>query len=375
MPRKEEIATIQEVARRAGVAPSSVSRVFNDHPQVSPAMRRRVLRAAEALGYQPDPLARGLRSGTTYVAGFVLRDISNPLFADIAKGAEDGLRQAGYSMLLANSEGSPDLDVTSVQVFQRRRVDGLILALQSESYPPTLEALERFPGALVLMDREIEGLTAGAILCDHRTGVQAAVSHLLALGHRRIGLLAGPDTIRVTRERIRGYMEAHRAHGFETSPHLLRLGSYTERFGYEQTLALFRSGVRPTALVAAGVQLAVGVLFALRELALRPGHDLALVSCDETELMRAFEPPISAVTRDAYRIGQKAAEMLIAIMLHGRQPGVEVLPTTYVPRGTSVAPLSREAGSSVHEKAAADVDRGARDERGVIAGEKGDQAG
>ncbi|PZS05866.1 MAG: LacI family transcriptional regulator, partial [Chloroflexi bacterium] len=193
-PSKSLTSTILDVARHAQVAASSVSRVLNDHPDVSPGMRARVLAAAEELGYKPDFLAKSLRMGTTHSVGFVVRDISNPLFADIAKGAEDTLRHAGYSMVLTNSEGDPDLDAQYIELLRQRRVDALILAVESESHAATLEALHLFPGPLVLLDREVPGLTASAVLCDHRSGVHEAVTHLLHLGHRRIGLVAGATT-------------------------------------------------------------------------------------------------------------------------------------------------------------------------------------
>jgi LacI family transcriptional regulator len=331
--------TILDVARQARVAVSSVSRVLNDHPDVSPAMRERVLAAATALGYKPDFIAKSLRSGMTYSAGFVVRDISNPLFADIAKGAEDTLRRAGYSMVLTNSEGDPDLDAEYIVLLRQRRVDALILAVESESHPSTLEALQRFPGPLVLLDREVPSLTASAVLCDHYSGVREAVTHLLDLGHRRIGLVAGPATIRVTRERQRGYVEAQADRGVPLKEELVRLGAYTKEFGYDQTFSLLDLPDPPTAILAAGVQLASGVLLALAERGMKAGRNIAFVTCDEVDLMRVFDPPISAVTRDAALLGEKAAGLLIDMLVNGATPRVEQIPTQYVARGTSIPPV------------------------------------
>jgi LacI family transcriptional regulator len=330
--------TILDVAKRARVAVSSVSRVLNDHPDVSPVMRQKVLAAAEALGYEPDFIAKSLRSGMTHSVGFVVRDISNPLFADIAKGAEDALRQAGYSMVLTNSEGDPDLDARYIVLLRQRRVDALILALESESHPSTLEALRNFPGSLVLLDREVPSLTASAVLCDHCTGVRDAVDHLLSLGHRRTGLVAGPTAIRVTRERLRGYMEAHENRGVGLHDDLIRLGAYTKEFGYDQTLALLQLPDPPTAILAAGVQLAYGVLLALHERGMKVGRDIAFVTCDEVDLMRVFDPPISAVTRDATLLGERAANVLVDMLVKGAPPRVEHLPTHYIARGTTIPP-------------------------------------
>ncbi len=337
-PERILAPTIFDVAKHAKVAASSVSRVLNDHPDVSSRMRDRVTAAAAELGYKPDFLAKSLRIGTTYSVGFVLRDISNPLFADIAKGAEDALRGAGYSMVLTNSEGDADLDAQYISLLGQRRVDALILAIESESHPATLDALRLFSGPLVLLDREVEGLIAGAVRCDHRSGVMAGVNHLLELGHERIGFIAGSTATRVTRERMAGYLAAHETRNVPVCDDLLRLGLYTQDFGYRETLNLLAIGQPPTAIVAAGIQLVTGVLLALAERGVRVGQDMALVSCDEIDLMRAFNPPISAVARDGYRLGELAAELLIDMLVRGADARVEYLPTHYVARGTSTPP-------------------------------------
>jgi LacI family transcriptional regulator len=337
-PERSLPPTIFDVAKHAQVAASSVSRVLNDHPDVSSGMREKVLAAAAELGYKPDFLAKSLRLGTTYSVGFVVRDISNPLFADIAKGAEDALRHAGYSMVLTNSEGNPELDAQYIALLRQRRVDALILAIESESHPATLTALHLFPGPLVLLDREVPDLVASSVLCDHRSGVKAGVGHLLALEHRRIGFVAGPMAIRVTRERLGGYLEAHESHEVLVQPDLLRLGSYTRDFGHEQTLLLLDLAHPPTAILAAGIQLVAGVLLALQERGITVGEDIALVCCDEIDLMRVFNPPLSAVTRDGYRLGECAAELLIDMLVNEAPARVQHLPTEYVARGTSVPP-------------------------------------
>lgn len=332
-------ATIKEVAKLAGVAPSSVSRVLNDHPDVSMEMRARVMRASDRLGYQPDFVAQSLRRGATTTIGFLVRDISNPLFADIVKGAETTLRSAGYSMVLTNSLGDPDLDAEHIRMLRRRRVDGLILSLQSETHPPTLDALRSATVPLVLVDREVPEIQASSVLNDHYVGVRRATEHLLDLGHRRIGFLAGPRDIRASRERYRGYESAHQAAGVSIEPDVVRFGSYTRQFGYDETRALMEEADRPpTALIAAGVQLAIGLLAALRELHVEVGRDVSVVACDEVELMRFIAPPISVVLRDSERIGRLAAELLLDVLLEGGEPRTETIPTEYVPRGSSTPP-------------------------------------
>jgi LacI family transcriptional regulator len=335
--------TIFDVARYAQVAASSVSRVLNDHPDVSSGMREKVLAAAAELGYAPDFLAKSLRIGATRSVGFVVRDISNPFFGNVAKGAEDALRGVGYSMVLTNSDGNPELDAQYIALLRQRRVDALILALESESHPATMEALHLFPGPLVLLDREVADLEASAVLCDHLTGVQEGVGHLLTLEHRRIGFVAGPIGIRVMRERLEGYLAAHHGHEVPVAQELLRLGSPTREFGYEQMLFLLDLPQPPTAVLVTGIQILAGVLLALQERGINVGRDIALICCDEVDLMRVFNPPISAVSCDGYRLGECAAELLIDMLVNHAPARVQHLPTAYVARGTSVPPAASEA--------------------------------
>jgi LacI family transcriptional regulator len=333
-------ATVRAVADRAGVAISSVSRVLNEHPDVSEAMRTRVLAAAEELGYQPNLLAQSLRSGSTKTVGFVVRDIANPLFADIVKGAETTLREAGYSMLLTNSEDDPDLDAQYIELFLRRRVDGLILSLQSEEHPATLAALQGADCPLVLVDRDVPVLGASAVLCDHFSGVRHAVDHMISLGHRRIGIVAGPTTIRASRDRLRGYEDAHRSAGLPIDPGLVRMGSYAEDFGQHEATRLLELDDPPTALLCGGIQLTNGTLNALRVLGLRIGHDVSFVSCDDMGWMQLLDPPISTVSRQTVQMGRLAAGLLVDLLTGGRAR-VEPLGTNYVERG-SVRPPRRD---------------------------------
>jgi LacI family transcriptional regulator len=162
---------LREVAEHANVAMSSVSRVLTDHPDVSERMRRRVLAAAEELGYEPDLLAQSLRRGETLSVGFVVRDISNPVLAELALGAETALSEAGYSMLLTNSHGDPDTDAAGIRLFRRRRVDGLLLSLSDETHDPTRAEIDQLRPPIVLIDRELPGAPpVSAVLSDHGAG-------------------------------------------------------------------------------------------------------------------------------------------------------------------------------------------------------------
>lgn len=336
--RRAARPTVRAVAERAGVAVSSVSRVLNGHADVSEELRTRVMAAVTELGYQPNLLAKSLRSGSTGTVGFVVRDIANPLFADIVKGAEIRLRENNYSVLIGNTGVDRSLGVDHIEIFLRRRVDGLFLSIPSEDDPATIAALRGAECPLVLLDREVPGLQASAVLCDHFSGFLAALEHLIGLGHTRIGLIAGSTDIRGGRERVRAYEYAHRAAGLAVRPDLVKVGSFDTDQGYAQTVELLDLPDPPTAVLSGGIQLTTGCLRALNERNLVPGRDISFVSYDDIEWLELYNPPISVVRRDTFRLGWLAADLLLRNLGGESTPRFEPIGTTYVDRGSVRAP-------------------------------------
>ena len=325
--------TMHDVAARAGVALSSVSRALSDHPDVSKKMRRRVHEAARELGYEPNFLAQSLRTGSTYTIGFLIRDIANPFFAAMANGAEHFLRQRGFVMLLVNSDGDSDVEANHISVLRRRRVDGLILNLVTEDHPPTTGALTNLETPYVLVDRTLPGIDASAVLCDHYTGVRAATDDLIAHGHRRVALVSGQRNVRPVRERVRGLKDAFSIAGLAHDDRLVVLGSFAGDFASQQTHALLDGPEPPTAILTGGAQVTVGVLKALAQRQLTAGRDIGLVALDELDLLEIVQPAISVVSRDPQRMGAEAARLLLDAAA-GQPPQTVVLPTMYSPRST-----------------------------------------
>lgn len=339
--------TIKDVAKRAGVALSSVSRVLSGHPDISEAMRLRVEQAALELGYEPDLVAQSLRGGSTRTVGFVLRDISNPLFANIARRCEQELRRAGYSMILMNSDGAEDAEAANLAVMRRRRVDGVIASLVSETSPATREALAALRVPVVLIDREVEGFTAGAVLCDHYHGVRRAVEELLMRGYRRVALITGTLDVRSSRERVRGYRDAFAAAGLTTDEDLILTGGFDIDYGKTEVIRLFSRSQESTALVTGGVGITTGALRALRQLRLDIGTDVALVALDEWPMFDVLAPDISSVARDSDEMGTASAWLLLD-MIDGGQPRSVMTDTVFTPRSSLglVLPARRSGAAS-----------------------------
>jgi LacI family transcriptional regulator len=318
--------SMQEVAQRAGVAASSVSRVLSGHPNVSDVMRNRVLDAVSALGYEPDLVAQSLRRGATMTVGFVVGDISNPVLSENALGAETRLREAGYSMLLVNSMTNPQLDAEHIRLFAQRRVDGLLLSLASESSSATLDAVSRAELPVVLVDREINvSGSISAVLAQHEMGVEAAVRELAAHGHRRIALVNGPPDLRPARIRANTLRRVSRVLGVSS---VVRSGSFSAEHGESATESLLALPDPPTAIVAGSNQILVGVLRALRRAHCRIPEDVSLVTCDHVPLAEFLTPPLATIERDHYLMGVIAASLILEL-LSGAAPRTQSVPTSF----------------------------------------------
>lgn len=336
-PNKPTVRTpgLREVAESAQVAVSSVSRVLSDHPDVSEKMRERVLAAAEELGYEPDILAQSLRRGATLSVGFAVRDISNPVLAEIALGAETLLSEAGYSMLLTNSHGDADVDASSIRLFRRRRVDGLLLSLANEEHEPTLKQISLVRVPIVLIDRQLQGNEdVSAVLSDSETATEVALRAFLEAGHRRIGVVAGESKIHPMRvvESV-----ARRVCADAGAELLLEAGQMTFGEAELETGRLLDSAAPPTALLTLSNQILVGALRAARKRHLRIPDDLSIITFDDPPLLDLLEPPIATISRRPFELGRAAAEELMKRVRGGAAPQTVTVATTFN-AGASVAP-------------------------------------
>jgi len=330
-------ASMREVADRAGVAMSSVSRVMSGHPDVSPAMNERVLRAVAELDYQPDMLAQSLRRRETLTVGFVVGDISNPLFAEIVAGVESTLHLNGYSMLLTNSLGDPAMEAAHIGLLSQRRVDGLVISVLDETHPETIDRLRELDIPVVVLDRNLPGeIRVSRVLSDHRSGMQAAALHLLDLGHRSIALIGGTG-VRPALERRAGLGQAFASRGLPPT-YTVDEGSFAVEHGTAAMRRLLDLPEPPTAVIAGGNQLMLGALRVVAERGVALGSELSFVGCDDVAITDLFQPAVAVVRRDNFAMGRTAAELLLARMRDEAAPSDVVLPTEFVARPSCGAP-------------------------------------
>ncbi|MEZ4660725.1 MAG: LacI family DNA-binding transcriptional regulator [Caldilineaceae bacterium] len=303
------MATIQDVATHAGVAPITVSRVLNHSGYVSEATRQRVEAAAAELDYVPNLLARGLRSNRTNTLALVLTDITNPFWTTVARGVEDAARARGFSVILCNTDENEAKQEQYVDVLIRKRMDGFLLAPRST--PDPIHKIQKQANApVVVLDRRIADASGGSGLRRFLWRF-VCVSALFDLGHRHIGVLSGPQTVSTSVERVAGCMAALQEVNVASDPALIRYGEYTVESGYAMMQQLLGVTPNPTAIFATNNFIAIGALRQLREAGLHVPDDISLVGFDDLPLSWNTEPFLTVAVQPAYEIGQQAANLLM----------------------------------------------------------------
>ena len=305
------MATIKDVALRAGVSVTTVSHVVNDTRHVSAKGRERVELAIRELGYVPNAMARSLKSNTTSTLGMLIPNSSNPYFAEIVRIVEDRCFGAGYTLVLCNTDDEPRRQSVYLQVLAERRIDGLIVVStgDDDSLVTQLQGL-RIP--TVLVDREIADPSCDLVETAHMQGGLLAVRHLLSLGHKRIACLGGPEGLTPSEQRIEGWRMALAEAG--TTPNadaLLWRGAFTSQSGYEAMHAILRTEHPPSAVFVCNDLMAIGALRAAHESGVHVPDELSIVGFDDIELSAYTSPPLTTVAQPKERIGALAVDMLL----------------------------------------------------------------
>ncbi len=344
MSRRSGNITIRDVARAAGVSIGTASRVLNEKQTVRPEIRSRVQQAIRDLGYRPNAVAQSMRRQSTHMVGCIIREINIPSLAAFVRAAHDVLDDAGFSLLITNSEGREERERELLMRLNSQRTDGIMLG----PYTPIDEKFDAFLRSLdapiVLVDRD-KPEWADAVMADHAGACREATTRLLELGHRRIVLLTGDTIIYPARERVRGYTEAHEAFGVAVDPSLVRAASFLPTEGFRHTSSLLGTSDVPTAIIAGGIDMLAGVLRAIRVRGLRIPDDISVVGAGESELAELHTPPISIVRWDQAEIGRTAARLLINRMAGNTDAPPEhvLLPTEFIQRGSIAAPPKRKS--------------------------------
>ncbi len=332
-------ATIKDVAAHAAVSVATVSAVINQNKYVSPELAQRVLASIATLGYQRNSFARGLKTQISHCIGLIVPDIMNPFYTNIARGVEDVAHDHNYSLILGNTDEDPEKEKKYLQLLESKQADGLIIAVTDRSYP-YLQSLPIQNLALVGIDRSLFDLGVDSVLIENKEGTRTAIEHLLALGHRRIGLLTGARGITPTEERLSGYTEALEKHGIAVDPSLIVTTRARVDGGERGALQLLTLEDRPTALFMMDGTMVIGALQTITKLGLRCPEDVALVCFDDFVWASVMRPRLTVVDQPTYEIGQQSARLLFERLLNWERAPTEIrLPTQLIVRESSGAPL------------------------------------
>lgn len=306
------MATIRDVARRAGVSPSTVSHALNNTRFVSQDLRHRVLDSVRDLDYEPNAVARMLSRKRSTSIGLIVSDINNAFFASIARGVEDVAQRHGHTMVLCNTDADVTREAACLRALKSRQTDGVVLASAGSAHQ-YLTSLVRQGYPIVLVDRELPELALPAVLIDNEHAAYRAVRHLIARGHSRIGMLAGRPSFSTNIQRIAGYRRALREAGLDVDARLLITGGSSIEAGARATNQLLEVDPPLTAIFAGNNLVSIGALQAIVSKGLGVPDDVALVTFDDLPFpwSDVFRPRLTTVAQPAYELGTRAAEMLI----------------------------------------------------------------
>lgn len=324
--REPMAATIKDVAKLAGVSTATVSYVVNGTQHVSDETRRRVLSAVEELEYRPSALARSLRIQRTRTIGLILPQLSNMSYTVAAHGIEEVLQENGYSLIISESDENPKTEEKLIRVFDSLLVDGLIVVPSGQRQSRLREVIRgKYP--TIFLDRRPTCAEGDMVLLDNYRATNEAVSHLIASGHERIGMILGAKHFSTTRDRIRGYKAALRSADIDFDPELVRNGGFGVESGLRFCEELLSLTPRPTALFMASANMTLGAFTKVREMGLSIPDDVALIGCGDLPWATATIPPLSMIFQPLAAMGKLTAELLLKRI---DNPGEE-LKTIYVP--------------------------------------------
>lgn len=333
------MSTIREVAKRAGVAPITVSRVLNNSGYFRPEIKERVESAAAELHYVPNQLARSLRFNRTNTLALILSDVTNPFWTTVARGVEDAASEHGYTVMLCNTDENDEKQEQYLSVLLSKRVDGILL-VPARSTPKAVQRIQKQRVQVVVLDRTVPDVEVDIVRCASADGSYQLTHHLLELGHRRIAILSGPDSVSVSHERLAGYKRAFYEANLPIDESLIIHGEFTVERGIHMAQQAMQLNPAPTALIGMNNFISIGALKALQNMNLRCPQDISVASFDDLPNSMMVEPFFTVVAQPAYEIGRTATQLLLNRIANPHDTPVQsiLLPTEFIIR-QSTQPL------------------------------------
>ncbi|NPV87483.1 MAG: LacI family DNA-binding transcriptional regulator [Anaerolineae bacterium] len=347
MPDVRRIS-IKDLAREAGVSYSTVSRALDPNPQVnqliSSEVRLRIQELAQARGYSPNALAQSLQARRTNSIGLVITSVSDPFFVDVVAGVEEMARASGISVFLAMSNNDPEQEIKVIETFNRRRVDGIIVAASrvGTEYTNRLEQI-RIPVVLINNQAVGEYQNLYSVSIDDAYGARMAVTHLLALGHRRIGYIGVSNRPRSNERRFQSYYQTLSSAGIEIEPGWIAISEAMISEDFNGDIQVGRHklpdliNARVTAIFCYCDTVAAGALIACRHMGITVPDQMSIVGFDDSILCQVLSPPLTTICQPKRQLGQIAMDMLLTLKAGGVVSNSVIQPTLIV-RGSTAPP-------------------------------------
>ena len=312
-------STLDDIARVTGLSRATVARVVGGYGRTSEKTKKKVMEAAKRLHYKPNSIARSMVTGKTKNIGLVVGDIQNPFFATIARSITDVIVPEGYSLIVASTDESLDVEKSSIDRFFQKQVDGLIVAPVSANDNDHLRECVDAAIPLVIIDRIAENLEVDTVASQDEEGGFEATEYLINLGHRNIGFLSDTLDISTNWDRLKGYRDALSAHKITDSSSRIRMGGFAIDDAYKSAVALLSHNRNMTAVVTTNNYMAAGLLLAAKDMDIPIPDRLSIVSFDDIVWFELTKPPITAMAQNTREIGVVAARRLLTSMATKRK--------------------------------------------------------
>lgn len=340
--------SIYDIARAAGVSPSTVSRALEDHPRIGAETRKRIQKLAREMDYVPSTVARSLTAKKTWTIGMVLPTISDPFMGRVVEGVEQAAIEAGFNVFISTSQNDRQREIEVVAMLQKRRVDGIIV-IASHLFDGWPRAVHHSRVPVVMIDEQNPGENMHFVAVDDRSGARIAVEHLLALGHRRIGYVGVSNRPQSNQYRLKGYQDALQAAGEAVDPALIiTVDDVMEhgQIGEASLEPLLVAGA--TAVFCYNDTTAIGLLAACARSGLTIPEQLSIIGFDDIDMAAYTLPPLTTMRQPRFELGQWAMHMMLAL-LDGQEPANRIIPAELIVRQTT-ARLQHESGLQVTDR-------------------------
>lgn len=308
--------TIKDVAKLAGVHPSTVSRVINNDSRISEKTKNKVIYIINKLGYTPNAIARGLKTKRTNTIGMLIPDITNPFFADLARGVEDTANENGFNVILCNSDDKLKKERTYLEILKEKRVDGLILG-SVHIKDKSIFRLEKIKYPYILVSRDIKGLDKNCIIVNDIAGGTMATEYFIKLGHRKIAHITGSLKVRAAINRLEGYKIALKKNHIEYKEELVKEGDFRISGGYKAMKKLLKLSELPTAIFAANDLMAIGAMQAIQQKKYHIPRDFCIIGFDDIKLASFVFPALCTIRQPMLEMGALAVKILLKIINGG----------------------------------------------------------